>query len=194
MLRKLSVLALFLPGVALAGSLEHLGTPVFEQPVVGPYSVDLPAKRGLRAILPSDWRLYVQESAPLPPAISWDHTDTWVTVLQKMADTSDLAITVDWTRPAVFVAPHPTTITRRWDAAANASLRVTLNDWTVKSGWQLQWDLPSDLQLLTKFEYTGNLEGAVEALLAAVKSSAGPNIKAGLYNGNKTLRVHAPAP
>lgn len=105
MRRSLVALALLaaLPNISHAAAVEHSGTPLSSLPALGHYGLDVPAKRGLKALTPEGWSIYLHKDAKLPGFVAWTPTDTWLSALQAVSDKSDLTVSVDWNSRSIYV-------------------------------------------------------------------------------------------
>lgn len=222
-LTPFAVAAALGPSLGWASTLQHVGMPqALEQLVASQVDAEAEVRQGLELILPRGWKVEVAETAALPPTVSWKRTDTWASVLERMADRMTVPVQVNWGTRVVFVGNVPAIVdpgpaaamaasapvvadeppawekvqpdVKKWNASANSGLRAVLQTWADRAGWQLQWDLSSDLELLATVELQGDFESAVRALLQGVRQAGGPDTRAGFYAGNRVLRIHTAAP
>lgn len=91
-------------GAAQAKSLEQVGAAESQAEPLKTYGVDVAAKAGLKALLPSGWNLFIHKNTSLPQHISWTVTDTWITAIDKFAGSNNLAVRLDWTKKAVYIS------------------------------------------------------------------------------------------
>lgn len=91
-------------GAAQAKSLEQVGAADGHAEPLKTYGVDVAAKAGLKALLPSGWNLFIYKNTSLPQNISWTVTDTWITAIDKFAGSNNLAVRLDWTKKAVYIS------------------------------------------------------------------------------------------
>lgn len=91
-------------GTAQAKSLEQVGAAEGQAEPLKTYGVDVSAKAGLKALLPSGWNLFIYKNTSLPQHISWTVTDTWITALDKFAGSNNLAVRLDWSKKAVYIS------------------------------------------------------------------------------------------
>jgi hypothetical protein len=89
---------------AQAKSLEQVGAAEGQAEPLKTYGVDVAAKTGLKALLPSGWNLFIYKNTSLPQNISWTVTDTWITALDKFAGSNNLAVRLDWSKKAVYIS------------------------------------------------------------------------------------------
>lgn len=71
---------------------------------------------------------------------------------------------------------------------SDTTLRTLLDKWAASAGWNLVWKLGGDFSISAKARLEGNLDQAVNQVLAAIQSSELP-IVATFYEGNKTIKI-----
>ncbi len=87
---------------ANASFLEQTGTPQALPAAMKTYGVDVSARIGLKAVIPSGWQLFVHRSVTLPDTLSWKVDESWVSVLNTYATSNDIAVLIDWDKKAVY--------------------------------------------------------------------------------------------
>jgi hypothetical protein len=87
---------------ANASFLEQSGTAPTPPAAMDTYGVDVATRVGLKAVIPSGWKLFVHRSVELPESLSWKVGESWVSVLNNFAKANDIAILVDWDKKSVY--------------------------------------------------------------------------------------------
>lgn len=100
-------------GTVQAKSLEQVGVSDSQAETMKTYGVDVPAKSGLKTLLPSGWNLFIYKNTNLPQSISWSVGDTWISALERFADKNSLAVRLDWSKKAVYVSSPEVAIEAR---------------------------------------------------------------------------------
>lgn len=90
-------------GAALAAQLEQLGQPEAPVTTMATYGMDVATRAGLRTVVPAGWHLFIHQDALLPETMAWKMGASWPQVLAEFADTSKLAVLIDWKARTVFV-------------------------------------------------------------------------------------------
>jgi len=87
---------------SIAASVNHNGA---EQPAtpLSTYGMQVDAERALRSNLPDGWQLTVAPGTELSGKVSWGPKDTWLEVLTRVSERSDVDVTVDWDAQAIIV-------------------------------------------------------------------------------------------
>lgn len=71
---------------------------------------------------------------------------------------------------------------------ADKTLRGLFDRWAKAAGWELAWDLPNDFKINAQAEINGDMKGAINKVIGAIKSAEVP-FKAEFYSGNKVIRI-----
>lgn len=107
-----AVLASLLLGAA---ALPSVAAPIQHEGVVQPvaplstYGMQVDIERALRGVVPTDWQVVVDSGNALSGRVSWGPTDTWLDVLKRIADGSQVDVRVDWdTREVIVSEPKAT--------------------------------------------------------------------------------------
>lgn len=69
----------------------------------------------------------------------------------------------------------------------DATLRRSLENWSMKAGWQPYWDLTVDFPVELNAKLCGTFENAVEQVLTSLAQSDAP-VRAIFYTGNRVVR------
>lgn len=88
---------------SLATGLKQKGAPEVGITAMSGYGVSVSTRTALKSVVPSGWRLYIHQSAKLPETMSWRMGEPWTNVLGEMANTSQLAVLVDWEARTVLI-------------------------------------------------------------------------------------------
>jgi hypothetical protein len=91
------------PLTSFAAGLEQRGQPETAPVALPTYGVDVPIRSALKTVIPAGWQLFVHQSAKLPTSVSWTLGEVWPTVLGSIAETSNLAVLVDWEKHTVLI-------------------------------------------------------------------------------------------
>lgn len=75
-----------------------------------------------------------------------------------------------------------------WSVTAGETLRTVLERWAHTADWRLVWDAPADYSLAASDTFGGDLEGAVGALMTAMRDNGAP-FGVELFRGNRVIRV-----
>ncbi|MBC8742906.1 hypothetical protein F6X40_41320 [Paraburkholderia sp. UCT31] len=105
---KPKLLALALAATFSGGafaSMSNVGSPDEQVPLLKTYGMDVPAKTGLRTVLPQGWTLYIHKAVHLPDSMSWKAGDPWMRAIEDLADQNNLAIKLDWHAKTVTIEP-----------------------------------------------------------------------------------------
>ena len=84
------------------GDVFHVGEQV-AAPALSTYGMQVPPSRALRGILPADWRLQVEPGVTLSEKVSWGPSDTWLTVLERVATRAGADAYVDWSTRTIVL-------------------------------------------------------------------------------------------
>ena len=105
--RNLAVaLSIYLAGAfAVAGGIETKGAPSTPVSPLGTYGLGVSSSTALKTIIPAGWKTYVHQSVALPPTMDWSVADTWVVALDKMAQSADTSVLIDWSSKSVLIRP-----------------------------------------------------------------------------------------
>jgi hypothetical protein len=178
----LAVLAAF-SSLAQALPVEHSGAPAKNIAPIGHYGIDVAAKRGLKALTPEGWGVYLHKDAKLPESISWSHSDTWLSALQTFSNRSGLRVEVEWDANAIYIKPPsmPSAKQTLGRAAPVAKavpgmevvavdagrptialnlvegqlVSVALGGLAAQSGWVLRWEATDDFEVASDTTLTG---------------------------------------
>ncbi|MDN0082480.1 TcpQ domain-containing protein [Crenobacter sp. SG2305] len=70
----------------------------------------------------------------------------------------------------------------------DTSLRTLLQKWAKTANWEVKWDVATDFAISAKATLRGNLDSAVNQVLASLQSSETP-IVATFYEGNRIIKI-----
>ena len=77
-----------------------------------------------------------------------------------------------------------------WTLKANQAISVGLDAWAHASGWKVVWNVPQDWLVPNTMQFQGDFRAAATQVIQALAAN-GADIRADVYNANKTLVVHA---
>ena len=75
-----------------------------------------------------------------------------------------------------------------WTLEANQSISAGLKTWAQAAGWAVVWDLPQDWLVPNTTHFQGDFRAAATQVIQALAAN-GANVRATVYQGNKTLVV-----
>ena len=139
----------------------------------------------------------------------WGEYGNWVAALNAvLIDTSYFA-TIDWNRQSVFVNKladisakasiigggknQPVLdVSRREPFVLNAGSPMSqqVTKWAERAGWSLKWDLTNDWTVQGDTQFGLDFKKAISAVVENA-SENGADIRADIYDGNKTVVIHA---
>ncbi len=77
-----------------------------------------------------------------------------------------------------------------WTLKANQAISLGLDAWAHASGWKVVWNVPQDWLVPNTVQFQGDFRAAATQVIQALAAN-GADIRADVYNANKTLVVHA---
>lgn len=76
----------------------------------------------------------------------------------------------------------------RWIVMAGASLKDTLEGWSMVSGWTIIWDSPIDYRMRASATFNGGFEESASRLIDTIYLD-NPELSAKFHRGNKVLHI-----
>lgn len=76
----------------------------------------------------------------------------------------------------------------RWIVMAGASLKDTLEGWSMVSGWTIIWDSPIDYRMRASAAFSGGFEESASRLIDTIYLD-NPELSAKFHRGNKVLHI-----
>lgn len=189
MLRTIVVaMSLMAAGASHAIPLDHSGAPQTNLNPMGHYGLNVPVKQGLKALTPDGWAIYVHRDAKLPPSLSWQQADTWVSALQTFSELSALPVTIDWNSRSIYIkplgmTPAPAEVAKAAGEAAvkpvqlptalpNVSMEAVFRDAAVAHGFSVNWATDT-VKVIAAPDVSGlSAEGTFRKLAATVEGKA----------------------
>lgn len=78
-----------------------------------------------------------------------------------------------------------------WTLTAGHTVGKDLQEWAVKAGWRVVWNLPKDWSIPASTTFHGNFKEAASSVIKNLAAN-GALIRAQFYDGNNTLVVNGP--
>lgn len=95
--------------------------------------------------------------------------------------------------PSLPIAPR-TTPAASWAVSGGSSLRTTLQDWSDKAGWVLQWRIDGDFEAQAGAVWRGEFREAIRGLFSAIGTEHGLGVQMMTGNAPPILIVQRVSP
>lgn len=95
--------------------------------------------------------------------------------------------------PSLPIAPRTAPATA-WAVSGGSSLRTTLQDWSGKAGWVLQWRIEGDFEAQAGAVWRGEFREAIRGLFSAIGAEHGLGVQMMAGNAPPILIVQRSSP
>lgn len=190
-------------------AIENIGNPDANPEQIGTAGQNISARKGLRRIVPPEFKILVHKDAKLPSTVSWSKDAVWTDALQQATSTAGLKVSIDWNNKSVFINPVVTGSTVALDTSSQApkedptssiktfsnsfsfdSSKETLVEvvakWASVDGWKMTSEAKNLPKISTpsKISHQGTLQSAMSELAPKY-----PNMLFTLYPRSKVVTI-----